>query len=111
MTVDLSSSLASTISLNSVNGVYPTLVSVSVSHKFFRPQKHPYTDITRHMLQYQCLHCGDAFDSDKRLRLKQRYCGYCMAVVFGAPDPSWLPSVRDRDDVDTLRKRGFQKSQ
>ncbi len=61
------------------------------------------------LYQYRCLHCGDAFDSDKKLRIKHQYCGYCNAVLNGPADPSWLPSIRDREDADAMRKRGLQR--
>lgn len=46
---------------------------------------------------YQCVHCKDMFKSPKRLRLVDRYCPYCDAVVRGTPDKSWISKVRSRE--------------
>lgn len=41
------------------------------------------------------MHCGDEFESDKRLAEKNRFCPYCYSVAspYAKPDSRWLPSL------------------
>lgn len=47
------------------------------------------------MPKYRCVHCGDEFESDKRLAEKNRFCPYCYSVAspYAKPDSRWLPSL------------------
>jgi len=57
-------------------------------------------------LKYICVHCGDEYVSEIKMKDKRkRYCGYCDVVVNGEPNSKWLPGA----SVDGIPTKGFHK--